>query len=75
MDYFYFVGGEDGEARVDGRILDGCAIFWPIPSVRGVLGFGRAGMAEAMEEFVDVPWHGDVDVMFVVVPCEGESAI
>ena len=39
-----------------------------------VLGFG-AFMLEALQKFLDVAWHGDVDGALVVVPVEADSTI
>ena len=37
-----------------------------------ILGCPWAGMFEARQFVLNVPWHGDVDFLFFVVPVYGE---
>ena len=43
--------------------------------MRSMLGAGRWCVLKSMEGFGDVAWHGDVDVLFGIVPIDGQTTI
>ena len=58
-----------------GRVLDFGTIRRCEPFVGRILGAFRSGVLEAFQCVGDGVWHGDVDVVFWVVPPNGQSAV
>ena len=54
-------------------VLDGSAVYGAVPFVWRVLWAGWGFMTKKMESFVDAPWHGHINISFVVVPCQVEG--
>ena len=50
-------------------------VVWGNVLVRLILGCPWAGMFEARQCVLNVPWHGDVDFLFFVVPVYGEPDV
>ena len=50
-------------------------ILWFDVGVGLILSFHWERVLEAGEDFLDIPWHGEVDFPSLVVPLNGESAV
>ena len=51
------------------------AIFWQDVLGWSILALQRRGMVDSEECLLDVAWHGEVDMSFVVVPVERDSYV
>ena len=58
-----------------GRVLDFGTINWCEPFVGIILGAFGGGVLEEFQGFSDGVGHGDVDVVFWVVPIDGQSLV
>ena len=55
--------------------MDLCSVVWFGMSVGGLIRYCWLGVMELVEHFGYVPWHGHVDVAFVILTVEGQAHV